>query len=100
MLSTPALANFNGPSLEKVKTAQAALDAANETPIQLTGYITESLGNQMYRFKDATAEVMVEIKNENWQGKEIAAGDMITIYGRVDADKPVKYFAIDVLYKN
>ena len=100
VLSVPAFAAFTGPSTATINTVQAALQAADDTPVQLTGYITQSLGNEIYMFQDKTGEMKVEIDHENWRGIQISAKDTITLYGEVVSDSAVKTIDVEMLYKN
>ncbi len=53
---------FTGPSADTViTTAKAAQSASDDANVQLTGYITQSLGDENYMFKDSSGTIQVDI---------------------------------------
>ena len=99
VLSTPALANFTGPNAVNITTVQGALKAADETPVVLTGNITQALGNETYMFKDATGEIRLEIDSEDWRQQTVSPKDTVTIYGEVDNEWTHRKIDVDVIQK-
>ena len=98
-VSTPAFAAFIGPSATTINNVQEAIKASDDTPIMLTGYITQSLGNEDYLFKDATGEIKAEIDHESWQGQDVSPRDTVVIYGEVDNDWNEKTIDVDRIVK-
>ncbi|MUI55411.1 YgiW/YdeI family stress tolerance OB fold protein [Aliivibrio fischeri] len=84
--NTPAKGGFTGPSSVSVSTVRAALDSDDDAAVVLTGYITSSLGNEEYQFKDATGEVRIEIDNKDWNGIEATPETKLVIHGEVDKE--------------
>ena len=77
---------FTGPSSVTVSTVRAALDSDDDAAVTLTGYITSSLGNEEYQFKDETGEVRIEIDHKDWNGIEATPETKIVIHGEVDKE--------------
>jgi uncharacterized protein (TIGR00156 family) len=75
---------FNGPTQGVVLTIKEALEAHEDTPVQLTGNIISALGNKNYLFKDTTGEITVEISNKHWKGQTITPTDKIQLLGEVE----------------
>ncbi|MGS0676503.1 NirD/YgiW/YdeI family stress tolerance protein [Shewanella sp. 30m-9] len=85
---------FIGPSNVSVKTVAVALGAKDDTPVILTGYIVASLGDEAYKFKDDTGEVIVEIDDRDWNGVEATPETKVVLEGEVDSSW--SYTQIDV----
>lgn len=90
IFSTAALADnhggFKGPDrTEQVSVAQA-LELGDDSQVRLTGVITESLGDEKYRFQDDSGTMIVEIDNDEWRGIEATPDTRLTIWGEIDKD--------------
>ena len=85
---------FIGPSNVSVKTVAVALEAKDDTQVQLTGYITAGLGNEEYKFKDNTGEIIIEIDDSDWNGVEATPETKVVLQGEVDSGW--SYTVIDV----
>ena len=83
---TVASGGFSGPTQGVILTAKEALDAVDDTPVKLTGYIVSSLGKKDYLFKDQSGQVVVEISQKRWQGQSVSPSDKVEILGEVDKD--------------
>lgn len=80
-----------------VKTVQQALTAKDDAQVELRGHVVKALGDEKYEFRDNTGTIVVEIDDELWQGRPIAANATVTLSGKVDVDyKPTKRVEIDV----
>ena len=80
-----------------ITTVKQALLAKDDTKVQVKGYVVKAIGDEKYQFRDATGSITVDIDDELWQGKPIAANTPITLIGEVDIDyKPTKRVEIDV----
>ncbi|KJF93873.1 YgiW/YdeI family stress tolerance OB fold protein [Photobacterium angustum] len=91
----PAQGGFTGPSVTPViTTVIKAKDAQDDAVVELTGYITSSLGDEEYIFKDGTGEIKVEIDNNDWNGVNATPSTKLKIRGDVDKDWSER--AIDV----
>lgn len=74
---------FFGPSETSVKAAKEGKD---DQPVTLTGYITASLGDEMYTFSDGQDNISVEIDNDKWHGIKVTPETKITITGEIDEE--------------
>ena len=78
-------------------TVKQALSLKDEQKVQLRGYVVKAIGDEKYEFKDNTGSITVDIDDDLWQGKPIAANTAVTLIGEVDIDyKPAKRVEIDV----
>ncbi|MEZ9199405.1 YgiW/YdeI family stress tolerance OB fold protein [Shewanella sp. 10N.286.54.B9] len=85
VLTMPAMAAYNGPSV--TRHASIAADAANakdDTPVELTGYLVQNLGDEKYLFRDASGDVEVEIDNALWREMDVSSDTKVTLIGEVD----------------
>lgn len=76
---------FKGPGLT-VSTVEQAQKMKDDSAIVLEGYITESLGNENYTFKDSTGTITVEIDNNKWGGVEVTPETKVVIEGEVEKE--------------
>ncbi len=65
-------------------TVNAAKELRDDTPVQLKGRITQSLGDEKYIFADDTGTIIVEIDNEDWRGQDVSPKDTVIIDGEMD----------------
>ena len=87
----------NQSALSKVSTVKQALVAKDDTKVEVKGYVVKAIGDEKYQFRDATGSMTVDIDDDLWQGKPIAANTPVTLMGEVDVDyKPTKRVEIDV----
>lgn len=99
LISGSALAAFNGPEAQSINTVSGALKARNDSFVVLTGNITQSLGNEVYLFKDNTGEIQVEIENEAWMGVDISPQDKVIIRGDIDSEWATTQIDADTVQK-
>ncbi|MCG9730783.1 NirD/YgiW/YdeI family stress tolerance protein [Shewanella sp. Isolate13] len=92
--TTEKKGGFIGPSNVKVQTVAVALEAKDDTQVMLTGYIDASLGDEEYKFRDDTGEIIIEIDDRDWNGVEATPETKIVIQGEVDSGW--SYTTIDV----
>ncbi|HFQ4954747.1 TPA: YgiW/YdeI family stress tolerance OB fold protein [Vibrio vulnificus] len=90
---------FTGPKVGGVNTVANALTARDDTTVELTGNIVQSLGNEIYLFKDATGEIQVEIDHEDWRGQNVAPKDKVLIIGEVDSELVSTKIDVDSIQK-
>lgn len=88
---------FTGPSRGSVDTIDKALEAKDDTPAVLTGYIIESLGDEEYRFKDDSGEMIVEIDDDNWKGIEATPETKLTLLGEIESEWSKTSVDVDVV---
>ncbi|MDH2997150.1 hypothetical protein A1D22_05610 [Pasteurellaceae bacterium LFhippo2] len=70
-----------------VKTAQDALNAADDTPVLLEGQIIKQVDKEDFIFKDVNGtEIQIEVSRKAWKGQTITPNDKIEIRGKVDKD--------------
>ena len=80
-----------------VTTVKNALNMKDDSKVQLRGHVVKSIGDEKYQFRDNTGSITVDIDDELWQGRPIAANTPVTLIGEVDIDyKPMKRVEIDV----
>lgn len=84
--SMPAQGGFNGPALGAQTTIAQALEAKDDTAVQITGNITQSIGDEEYQFTDGQNTIVIEIDNDDWRGVDVTPNDKVIITGRVDKD--------------
>ncbi|QYJ87886.1 NirD/YgiW/YdeI family stress tolerance protein [Shewanella mesophila] len=85
VLTLPAFAAYNGPGAQKpVNSAADALKAKDDTPVELTGHLIKSLGDEKYLFRDGSSEVEVEIDNALWRDIEVNSNTSVTLRGEID----------------
>ena len=97
--STFAVANspVNQAAVVAKTTVKQALTMQDDQRVQLSGYVVKSIGDEKHEFKDNTGSITVDIDDDLWNGKPIAANTPVTIFGEVDVDhKPMKRVEIDV----
>ena len=66
----------------------------DKSPVVMRGRITKNMGDEIYLFEDSSGTIMLEIDEEDWNGKTVRVDDIVTVYGNVD--KGVNYTEIDV----
>ncbi|WP_215406564.1 NirD/YgiW/YdeI family stress tolerance protein [Vibrio gigantis] len=99
LMSSSVMAAFNGPSAPAVSNVEQAKSAADDSFVVLTGHIVQSLGGDLYLFKDASGEIEVEIDHENWMGQEVSPQDTVTIRGEVDSEWTTTQIDVDMIQK-
>ncbi len=83
----PVQGGFTGPSaVPAITTVNQAKEANDDAVVELTGYITTSLGDEDYMFKDSTGEIKVEIDHKDWNGVNATPTTKLVIRGEVDKD--------------
>lgn len=76
---------------------QQALKLADDSHVQIKGYVVKALGDEKYQFRDSSGSMTVDIDDELWAGQAVSATTLLTIEGEVDVDyKPMKRIEIDV----
>ncbi len=81
----------------QIRTVASLSDLRDETMVRLQGKITKAIDHERYEFTDATGTVVVEIDDEDWQGRTITNADIITIVGELDVEYlPLKRLKVDV----
>lgn len=79
---------FQGPTKSKriIKDVISAMNASDNSVVELTGNLTMSLGDEDYIFQDPTGEVTVEIDDDIWFGRVVTPEMKIVIRGEVEKD--------------
>lgn len=77
---------YTGPgNVAAVTTVAEALNAADDTPVVLEGYVTQRVKHEKYEFSDATGKILVEIDDKDWPaGQAISETTKVRIFGEVD----------------
>ncbi|MDD9155127.1 NirD/YgiW/YdeI family stress tolerance protein [Aliivibrio sp. S4TY2] len=96
--STFALANdqaanyqdeFSKP-VDGINTVESVLNAStvlDDTPILLTGYLVESLGKEVYVFKDDTGTLNVKIDGDKMPTLQVKPNDKVTLKGEINKEQ-------------
>ena len=73
----------------------AGVDAAkcDDRNFTLEGNIVEQLGNDVYKFKDATGTIYVEIND--WGGVDVGPKDLVRLYGEADYEESGLILEVD-----
>lgn len=105
LLAAPALAAFEGPGSNaagfqgptsgvQATTVDKAQKCSDDAPVVLTGNIIsrEAGSKDKYMFRDATGEILVDIDNKVFAGRQVTPQNTVRLTGKVDKDmlKPVK----------
>ena len=67
-------------------TISEAMKMPDDATVMIIGTITENLGNEKYKLKDNSGEVIVEIDNDDWVGVAATPGNTVQIMGEIDRD--------------
>lgn len=86
MTSNTAVAEFKGPKSGVIDTVDRALSARDDSYVELTGFIVESLGKERYLFQDPTGKIEIEIEHDEWLGRDVTPKDQIVVRGEVDVE--------------
>ena len=84
---------FTGPgSREKIRqyktiTVSEAKNLPDDSLVVLTGNIIQSLGDEKYKFRDSTGEIIIEIDQKIWRGLSVSVSDIVEISGEVDIER-------------
>jgi uncharacterized protein (TIGR00156 family) len=84
--NTQGFGGFNGPTMGMLTTIEQAQNGRDDDPVQLTGSITHSLGDDEYRFQNGTKNIVIEIDERDWMGLNVSPNDTVTILGELDKD--------------
>lgn len=78
-------AGYTGPDGSMTATTvKTALDARDDTPVTLQGYIIKRLKGDHYEFQDVSGTIEVEIDDDEWPGTQINEKTQVKLYGEVD----------------
>ncbi|MBR2034079.1 MAG: NirD/YgiW/YdeI family stress tolerance protein [Alphaproteobacteria bacterium] len=83
-ISSYANAKYTGPSDAKKTTVSEVANMPDDSFVILEGTITSKTGNEAYIFADSTGSVAIEIDDEDMNGVNVGAEDIIIIQGEVD----------------
>ncbi len=93
--------NMNNNQMMQKQTAQPTywsvmevVSLPDNSPVTMRGRITKDMGDNIYVFEDSSGTIMLEIDEEDWNGKTVRVDDIVTVYGNVD--KGSDYTEIDV----
>lgn len=87
LLGLPALASAGFvPDNSYHLSVADAKDLQDNMRVQLTGRITQSLGDEKYVFTDGTDTIVVEIDEYVWHGQNVSPKDTVTIDGEIEKE--------------
>jgi len=87
----------NNQMMQKQPTYWSVMEVVSlpdKSPVTMRGRITKDMGDNIYVFEDSSGTIMLEIDEEDWNGKTVRVDDIVTVYGNVD--KGSEYTEIDV----
>lgn len=64
-------------------TAAEAKTHASESWVMLDGHIVQSLGDELYRFEDASGEILVRIGPDDWHGQKVQIDTRVKVHGQL-----------------
>lgn len=76
---------FTGPN-GSVTTVEAAKSLRDDAWVTLRGNLIERVSEDVYKFKDSTGVMNVEIGHKRWNGMTVSPQDVVEIQGEVDKD--------------
>ncbi|MDR1030838.1 MAG: NirD/YgiW/YdeI family stress tolerance protein [Treponema sp.] len=85
---------YTGPSSVQISKVSDVKTMPHDADVVLEGRIESYLGNEKYLFNDGSGTVILEIDNDEWNGLEVGADDVVILYGEVD--KKSQRIAIEV----
>lgn len=77
---------FKGPDGVKLVTAAEAAQLRDDVYVKVVGYITKSLGDEKYEFRDDSGTLVIEIDDEDWRGLEVTPESKVELIGEIDKD--------------
>lgn len=101
LLSAPAFAantqgGFSGPGSTQsggfvgpngsVTTVEAAKSLRDDAWVTLRGNLIERVSDDVYKFKDSTGIINVDIDHKRWNGVSVTPQDVVELQGEVDKD--------------
>jgi len=89
--------NMNNQMMQNQPTYWSVMEVVSlpdNSPVTMRGRITKNMGENVYLFEDSSGTIMLEIDEEDWNGKTVRVDDIVTVYGNVD--KGSDYTEIDV----
>lgn len=75
---------------QRVTTVAAAKNLTDNTQVLLQGQVIRALGKEKYEFRDASGTMIVEIDNQQWQGKPITQHARVSLIGEIDRESDNK----------
>ncbi|MRS14355.1 YgiW/YdeI family stress tolerance OB fold protein [Enterobacteriaceae bacterium RIT691] len=101
LMSAPAFAantqgGFSGPGSTQsggfvgpngsVTTVEAAKSLRDDAWVTLRGNLIERVSDDVYKFKDSTGIINVDIDHKRWNGVSVTPQDVVELQGEVDKD--------------
>ena len=80
-----AQGGFTGPTISRI-TVKEALELRDDSPVVLEGKIKQGLGGEKYLFSDGSADIVIEIDDEDWRGLSVNENDTVEIRGEIDKE--------------
>lgn len=86
--ASDALAGYTGPGASAVATTVAqARQQRDDHAVLLLGHLVAKVGDERYRFRDATGDIEVEIDDEDMPHPPIGASATVELLGKVDTHR-------------
>lgn len=89
LLSPVAQAQYTGPGASSaVTTVAEARDQPDDQAVVLKGTLVAKIGEERYRFRDASGEIDVEIDDDDLPNRQaIGADTEVELHGKVDTHR-------------
>jgi len=75
------------------------INMPDNTPVVMLGRITKNMGEEMFVFEDSSGTIMMQIEEEDWNGRTVTADEVVTVYGHVDKNGNVTEIEVDSIMK-
>lgn len=86
--ASDALAGYTGPGATAVATTVAQVrQQRDDHAVLLLGHLVAKIGDERYRFRDATGEIEVEIDDEDMPHQPVGATTTVELLGKVDTHR-------------
>lgn len=99
MPNSQSIGGFEGPLKGVNDTVAKALSGRDGAPVQITGNLVNSLGDEMYTFTDGTETILIEIDDGDWAGLSVTPNDKVTIMGEIEKDWSEVHVEVDRIQK-
>lgn len=77
---------IGGQPFSNVISVQQALASADDTHVTLEGTIVKKVGHEKYQFSDGTAQILVEIDDDEWRGQTVSPDTRVRLAGEIDRE--------------
>ena len=83
----PGFVNGSGLGTATEATVRQAALLPDKNQVLLKGNIVHSIGKDRYFFRDATGDIIIEVKQNIWSGLTVCPSDEVEIFGQLKRDR-------------